>query len=50
MKKKTARRIINKNKWKAASIRLTGEGQRSKSEKYLLKQIDKAKEILIKEK
>ena len=46
MKLKIARRIVNRNKWKAAVIRLTGEGHRTKKEKYLLKQVEKAKKVI----
>jgi len=46
MRLKTAKRIINRNRWKAAVIRLTGSAQRTKQEKYLLKQIEKAKAVI----
>ena len=50
MKLKIANRLINRNRWKAAVIRLTGDGHRTKSEKYLLKQIEKAKRVITNEK
>jgi len=46
MKLKIARRIVNRNRWKAAVIRLTGDGHRTKKEKYLLKQVEKAKKVI----
>ena len=46
MKLKIARRIVNRNYWKAAVIKLTGDGHRTKKEKYLLNQVDKAKKVI----
>jgi len=46
MRLKIARRIVNRNRWKTAVIKLTGDGHRTKKEKYLLKQVDKAKKVI----
>uniref|UniRef100_A0A6M3K175 Uncharacterized protein n=1 Tax=viral metagenome TaxID=1070528 RepID=A0A6M3K175_9ZZZZ len=46
MRLKIARRLVNRNYWRTAVIRLTGNGHRTKNEKYLLKQVEKAKKVI----